>query len=154
MEITPNTTVFNPPTALERTFNRTFGLLVGLGFGLKHNYLLQVRGRKSGKLYSTPIDLLEMDGKRFLVAPRGRTQWVRNAEAAGEVTLKRGSFRQSFRLRAVQDAEKPALLKAYLERFKTTVQRYFPVAAGSDAQVFASIAANYPVFELLANSSQ
>ena len=154
MEITPNTTVFNPPTALERTFNRTFGLLVGLGFGLKHNYLLQVRGRKSGKLYSTPIDLLEMDGKRFLVAPRGRTQWVRNAEAAGEVTLKRGSFRRSFRLRAVQDAEKPALLKAYLERFKTTVQRYFPVAAGSDAQVFASIAANYPVFELLANSSQ
>src|SRR5271166_6455268 len=92
MEITPNTTVFNPPTALERTFNRTFGLLVGLGFGLKHNYLLQVRGRKSGKLYSTPIDLLEMDGKRFLVAPRGRTQWVRNAEAAGKVTLKRGRF--------------------------------------------------------------
>ena len=154
MEITPNTTVFNPPTALERTFNRTFGLLVGLGFGLKHNYLLQVRGRKSGKLYSTPIDLLEMDGKRFLVAPRGRTQWVRNAEAAGEVTLKRGGFRQSFRLRAVQDAEKPVLLKAYLERFKTTVQRYFPVAAGSDVQAFASIGANYPVFELLAISSQ
>src|SRR5271166_6119673 len=145
MEITPNTTVFNPPTALERTFNRTFGLLVGLGFGLKHNYLLQVRGRKSGKLYSTPIDLLEMDGKRFLVAPRGRTQWVRNAEASGEVTLKRGSFRQNFRLRAIPDAEKPELLKAYLDRFKTTVQRYFPVPAGSDVQAFANITANFPV---------
>ena len=75
---------------MERAFNRLFGFLVGLGFGLKHNYLLQVRGRKSGKLYSTPIDLLEIGGKRFLVAPRGRTQWVRNAEAAGEVTLKKG----------------------------------------------------------------
>ena len=83
---------FRTPTALERAFNRFFGFLVGLGLGLKHNYLLQVRGRKSGKLYSTPIDLLEMDGRRFLVAPRGRTQWVRNAEAAGEITLKKGSF--------------------------------------------------------------
>lgn len=133
---------------MERAFNRCFGFLVGLGLGLKHNYLLQVRGRKSGKLYSTPIDLLEMDGKRFLVAPRGRTQWVRNAEVAGEVTLKRGSFRQSFRLRAIPDPEKPALLKAYLDRYKTTVQRYFPVPAGSDVQAFASIAANHPVFEL------
>jgi deazaflavin-dependent oxidoreductase (nitroreductase family) len=142
---------FRQPTPMERAFNRFFGFLVGLGFGLKHNYLLQVRGRKSGKLYSTPIDLLEMDGKRFLVAPRGRTQWVRNAEAAGEVTLKKGGFRQNFRLRAISDANKPPLLKAYLDSFKTTVQRYFPVPAGSDAQAFTSIAANYPVFELIAD---
>lgn len=148
METTPQTPVFQPPTAVERSFNRVFGFLVGLGLGMKHNYLLQVRGRKSGKLYSTPIDLLEMDGKRFLVAPRGRTQWVRNAEAAGEVTLKKGSFRQSFRLRAIPDAEKPPLLKAYLDRFKTTVQRYFPIPAGSDVQAFESIAAKHPVFEL------
>ena len=154
MEISPNTPVFQKPTVIERAFNRVFGLLVGLGLGLKHNYLLQVRGRKSGKLYATPIDLLEMDGKRFLVAPRGRTQWVRNAEAAGEVTLKRGSFRQSFRLRAIPDGEKPVLLKAYLDRFKTTVQRYFPVAAGSEVQAFESVAANYPVFELLAATNQ
>jgi deazaflavin-dependent oxidoreductase (nitroreductase family) len=153
METTSNTAFFRKPTAIESAFNRAFGFLVGLGFGLKHNYLLQVPGRKSGKLYSTPIDLLEMDGKRFLVAPRGRTQWVRNAEATGEVTLKRGSFRQSFRLRAIPDSDKPQYLKAYLDSFKTTVQRYFPVAAGSDAQVFKSIAANYPVFELLAASS-
>jgi len=134
---------------MERAFNRVFGVLVGLGLGMKHNYLLQVRGRKSGKLYSTPIDLLETGGKRFLVAPRGRTQWVRNAEVAGKITLKRGSFKQSFRLRAIPDAEKPELLKAYLDRFKTTVQGYFPVPAGSDAQAFASVAANYPVFELI-----
>jgi len=140
---------FRPPTPVERAFNRLFGFLVGLGLGMKHNYLLQVRGRKSGKLYSTPIDLLEMDGKRYLVAPRGNTQWVRNAEAAGEVTLKKGGFRQSFRLRAISDAEKLPMLKAYLDSFKTTVQRYFSVPAGSDLQAFENIAGNYPVFELL-----
>lgn len=153
MDTAPNNPVFQKPTAMEHAFNRFFGFMVGLGLGLRHNYLLQVRGRKSGKLYSTPIDLLEMDGKRFLVAPRGRTQWVRNAEAAGEVTLKKGGFRQSFRLRAIPDAEKPELLKAYLDRFKTTVQRYFPVPAGSDVPAFVSIAANYPVFELVAGQS-
>ena len=149
MATAPDTPVFQKPSAIERVFNRCFGFLVGLGLGLKHNYLLQVRGRKSGKLYSNPIDLLEIDGRRFLVAPRGLTQWVRNAEAAGEVTLKKGGFQQSFRLRAIPDCDKPQYLKAYLDSFKTTVQRYFPVPAGSDAQAFTSVAANYPVFELV-----
>ncbi len=149
MESAPDTSVFQKPTAIEGAFNRCFGFLVGLGLGMKHNYLLQVRGRKSGKLYSTPIDLLEIDGRRYLVAPRGRTQWVRNAEAAGEITLKKGSFRQTFRLRAIPDSDKPRYLKAYLDSFKTTVQRYFSVPAGSDVQAFAGIAANYPVFELV-----
>src|ERR1700690_2176825 len=98
MTTNPSTPVFRQPSAIEGAFNRFFGFLVGLGFGVKHNYLLQVRGRKSGKLYSSPIYLLEVGGRRFLIAPRGRTQWVRNAEAAGEVTLKKGTFRQSYRL--------------------------------------------------------
>ncbi len=140
---------FRRPTAGERFFNRVFGLLVGLGLGLPHNYLVQVRGRKSGKIYSTPIDLLELNGKRYLVAPRGRTQWVRNAEAAGEVTLKKGRTRRHYRIQPIPEAGKPELLKAYLDRFKTTVQRYFPVPAGSPPQAFAEVAGNYPVFELL-----
>jgi deazaflavin-dependent oxidoreductase (nitroreductase family) len=143
---------FQRPTVIERLFNHCFGLLVGLGLGMKHHYLLQVRGRKSGKLYSNPVDVLDISGRRFLVAPRGRTQWVRNAEAASYVTLKRGSWQQRFSLRAIPDADKPELLKAYLDRFKTEVQRYFPVAAGSEAQAFAGIAADYPVFELIAKS--
>jgi deazaflavin-dependent oxidoreductase (nitroreductase family) len=122
---------FHAPSPIERVFNRVYGSLDGLGLGFSYNYLLQVRGRKSGKIYSTPIDLLELDGKRYLVAPRGRTQWVRNAEAAGEVTLKKGKLEQRFRLRPLTDAEKPEVLKAYLDRFKREVQRYFPVPAGS-----------------------
>ena len=144
-----STPEFRAPSAVEKLFNSIFGWLVGHGLGFSYNYLLQVRGRKSGNLYSTPIDLLERDGTRYLVAPRGRTQWVRNAEAAGEVTLKKGSPRQTFRLRAIPDAEKPPILKAYLDTFRRQVQRYFPVPAGSAPEAFAPRAASYPVFELL-----
>ena len=140
---------FRQPTAIERVFNKTFGFLVGLGLGFSYNYLLQVRGRKSGKIYSTPIDLLEIDGKRFLVAPRGRAQWVRNAEAAGEVTLKKGSKRKKFGLRALSDQEKPEILKAYLDQFKREVQGYFPVAAGSPVEAFRDLVQSYPAFELI-----
>jgi deazaflavin-dependent oxidoreductase (nitroreductase family) len=130
-------------------FNRLYGSLVGLGLGFSYNYLLQVRGRKSGKLYSTPIDLLELNGKHYLVAPRGQTQWVRNAEAAGKVTLKKGRAELGFRLRPLTDAEKPEVLKAYLDRFKREVQRYFPVPAGSPPEAFRDLLQSYPAFELI-----
>jgi deazaflavin-dependent oxidoreductase (nitroreductase family) len=145
---TPN---FRKPSAGEAIFNRIYGFLVGLGLGFSYNYLLQVRGRKSGRVYSTPVDLLEMDGRKYLVAPRGRTQWVRNAEAAGEVTLKRGRMRQTFAVLAISDAEKPRFLKGYLDRFHREVQRYFSVPAGADEQAFAAIVQDYPVFELCHN---
>lgn len=79
--------------------------MIGLGIGPAHIHLLAVRGRKSGKLYKTPVSLLEFNGKRYLVAPRGRTQWVRNAEAAGEIVLKRGNIREKFRLHPLPDAD-------------------------------------------------
>jgi len=141
-------TAFLKPTSLERLFNRVFGLLVGLGIGLKHNYLLQVRGRKSGKVYSTPVDVLDDSGRLFLVCPRGRAQWVLNAEASGRVTLKHGTSIREFALRAVSDSEKAPILKNYLDRFKLTVQRYFPIPAGSAPEAFSPYLAQYPVFEL------
>lgn len=140
---------FERPNPIERAFTRAFGFLVGLGLGLPHNYLLEVRGRKTGRTRATPVDVLDLGGRRFLVAGRGRTQWVLNAEAAGEVTLRKGRVRLKFRLRAVPDSEKPEVLKAYLDRFKLTVRRYFPVAPGTPAQAFVDLAERYPVFELL-----
>jgi deazaflavin-dependent oxidoreductase (nitroreductase family) len=140
---------FNQPSAIERLFNRLFGFLVGLGLGLPHNHLLQVRGRKSGQLYSTPVNVLDRDGKRFLVAPRGYTQWVRNAQASGTVSLKKGRRHEEVGLRVVSDEEKPEILKAYLDGFRLTVQRYFPVPAGSSVETFRPLAARYPVFELV-----
>jgi hypothetical protein len=145
---------FRRPNIVERLFNRTFGLLVAVGIGLPHNYLVEVRGRGSGKLYSTPVDVLDLSGKRYLVAPRGRTQLVRNAEAAGEVALYKAFRRRQYRVRAIADAEKPPFLKAYLDRFAPTVQRYFPIRAGSKSADFISVAASYPVFELQEMASQ
>jgi deazaflavin-dependent oxidoreductase (nitroreductase family) len=145
----PAQPTFRAPSPIERMFNRFFGSLVGLGLGFSYNYLLQVRGRKSGKLYSTPIDLLELNGKQYLVAPRGQTQWVRNAEAAGEVTLKKGRSERQFGLRPLTDAEKPEVLKAYVDRFKREVQRYFPVPAGSPPEAFRDLLQSYPAFELI-----
>jgi deazaflavin-dependent oxidoreductase (nitroreductase family) len=139
---------YQAPSPGEKLFNRIFGLLAGIGIAPSFIYLLEVRGRKSGRLYSTAVDLLELNGKQFLVAPRGRTQWVRNAEAAGEVTLKRGS-RRKFRLRALADSEKPEVLKAYLTNYKSAVQRFFPIKPDAPLDEFAKIAAGYPAFELL-----
>src|SRR5208337_3056872 len=109
-------------------------------------------GRKSGRLYSAPIDLLELEGRRFLVCPRGRSQWVRNAEASGRVVLKKGRTSSAYTLRSLPDGEKPAILKGYLDSFKTTVQRYFPLPAGSPAEAFKPFADRYPVFELTVSS--
>src|SRR5271170_2176807 len=139
-------------TPIERIFNRAFGLMVRLGIRLSHNYLLQVRGRKTGRIYSAPVDVLDMNGRRFLVSGRGQTQWVRNALAAGQVVLAKGSRRMNFSVHAVPDDEKPPILKAYVERFKLTVQRYFPIPAGSPLTDFERIAERYPVFELLPRS--
>jgi deazaflavin-dependent oxidoreductase (nitroreductase family) len=111
--------------------------------------LLQVPGRKTGRIYSSPVNLLQVAGKPYLVAPRGRTQWVRNSEASGEIVLKKGSQTRKYRLRSLSDAEKPEILKLYLDSYKSAVQRYFPVPAGSPAAAFRAIAASYPVFELL-----
>jgi len=138
---------FLRPTAVERAINRAFGVLVGLGLGLPHNYLLQVPGRKTGRMFSTPIDLLQIDNHLYLVCPRGRAQWVRNAETSGWVLLKRRST-QKFAISAVADSQKPAILKEYLDRFKTTVQRYFPVKAGAPVTAFIAHSEQYPVFEL------
>jgi deazaflavin-dependent oxidoreductase (nitroreductase family) len=140
---------FDRPSAIERLFNKLFGLLVGWGLGLPHNYLLQVRGRKSGQIYSTPVNVLSRGGKRFLVAPRGYTQWVRNAQASGTVSLKKGRRYEEVRLRVISDEDKPEILKTYLDSFTRTVQRYFPVPAGSPAESFRPLAARCPVFELI-----
>jgi deazaflavin-dependent oxidoreductase (nitroreductase family) len=140
---------FRRPSSIERLFSRAFGFLLGVGVGFSYNYLLQVRGRKSGRLYSTPINLLDLNGKRYLVAPRGRAQWVRNAEAAGEVRLKKGRQLQSFHLRPLSGPEQLEVLKAYLDRFKGMVQRYFLVPACSPPEAFAAVVNSYPAFELV-----
>lgn len=135
------------PSSFEKAFNRLLGLIASLSLGPPYVRRLEVRGRKSGKLYSTAVSVLDLNGKLYLVAPRGRTQWVKNAEAAGEVTLKRGAARR-FRLRPLNDSEKPPVLKAYLTSYKGTVGRFFPIPPDSPLEAFAEIANGYPAFEM------
>ena len=139
---------FAKPGLIDRFLNSTVRALVRVGVAPSHMRLLEVRGRKTGKIYSLPVDLLDREDALFLVAPRGRTQWVRNAEAQGEVTLRRGKESARYRLRLLQGSEKAAVLKAYLDRFHREVQRFFPVRAGSPVEEFASLAERYPAFEL------
>ena len=141
---------FRAPNAVEAGFNRLMGVLAGWGMGPSFIYLLQVRGRKSGKIFSTPVNLMDFAGKQILVAPRGRTQWVRNAEAAGEITLKRGSTRLKFGLREIADEGKAEILREYLRRYASAVGKFFPLKADATLAAFREIAGNYPVFELLA----
>ena len=140
---------FRVATPKEKLFNQAFGFLVGLGLSPSYNYLLEVKGRKSGKVYSTPVNLHEVNGKQYLVAPRGRTQWVRNAEVSGEVTLKKLGRRRTYRLRPLADAEKPEILKSYLVRYGSMVQRFFPLKPDATLEAFAEIAPGYPAFEML-----
>jgi deazaflavin-dependent oxidoreductase (nitroreductase family) len=140
---------FLKPSAFERVANNAVGMLVRLGLGSGHNFVLEVKGRRSGKVYSAPVNLLEYQSRRYLVAPRGETSWVRNARAAVEVSLLKRGRRESYTVREVPSEERPVLLKEYLDRFATTVRRYFPIPKGSPADSFAEIAARYPVFELI-----
>jgi len=144
----PRDEAFLKPSLVERLFNRVFGMLAGLGIGLAHNYRLTVRGRKSGRQYRTPVNLLRIDGRDYLVAPRGETGWVRNVRASGELQLTRGSDDAVYAAREVPIAERVPILREYLARYTTTVQRYFTVDPSSTDDEYSRVAKRYPVFEL------
>src|SRR5262249_7845601 len=94
-------------------------------------------------------NLLDRNGRRYLVAPRGYTQWVKNALASGEGVLAKGGRRERVELKPVPEQDRPDLLKAYLDRFKLSVQRFFPIPAGSPVEAFQPLSGRYPVFEVI-----
>jgi deazaflavin-dependent oxidoreductase (nitroreductase family) len=143
---------FQKESTLDRFFNRLMGQALRLGFAPGYMRLLEVRGRKSGKTFTTPVNVLEFQGRRWLVAARGETAWARNARAAGRVVLRRGSSSESFTVRELADTDKPEIIKAFLDRFKSQVQRFFEVPAGSPADAFRATASRTPVFELTAGA--
>ena len=139
---------FQRPNRIEALFNRLMGKLVAIGLGPGYMRVLDVRGRKSGRVFSTPVNLLELDGAQYLVAPRGNTHWVRNARAAGRVRLRRGSSSSSYRVDEIPPGESPDVLKAYLSAYAREVQRYFSVGNGAEREAFLAVAAEHPVFRL------
>jgi len=150
--MTEDTGGYLRPRTIERVFGHVLAWLVRLGVVRGHFYVLEVRGRKSGRTISLPVDVLDLEARRYLVCARGNSNWVRNARAAGEVMLVRAMRRQRYAVREVPIAMRPALLKGYLDRYAREVQRFFPVATGSPIEAFEDLAPRYPVFELLAGA--
>jgi deazaflavin-dependent oxidoreductase (nitroreductase family) len=140
---------FIPPGSIARVVNRFYGSLTRLGLSMPYSFLLSVPGRRTGKTRSVAVNLLQHDGKLFLVATRGHTQWARNARASRKIFLTRGRLRLGFSLREIPDNQKAAVLQSYLTRFNWMAWRFFPVRAGSPLATFEPIAASYPVFELI-----
>ena len=142
-------THFQRLSALERIFNGLINVLVRIGLAPGYAYQLEVRGRKSGKLYTAPVFVLDRERHRYLVAPRGETQWARNAQATGQVTLRRGAKATAFDVKLVPQAERAPLLADYLGRHAGSVQRFFSVPKDAPVEAFTAIADRHPVFELL-----
>jgi deazaflavin-dependent oxidoreductase (nitroreductase family) len=132
-----------------RVMNPLIAGLSRLGLSVAGSRILEVKGRKSGEPRRNPVNPLALDGDRFLVAPRGQTQWVRNLRVAGEGDLLLGSRREHFRASEVGDEQKEAILRAYLKRWKWEVGQFFDgVGPDASSEELARIAPRHPVFRI------
>jgi len=130
-------------------FNPSVALLTRAGVSVWGSRELRVRGRTTAEWRTTPVNLLTVDGEQFLVAPRGQTQWVRNLRVAGTGELRVGKRTQVFTATEVADADKVAILRAYLKRWKAEVGAFFDgVSADSSDDELRRIAPDHPVFAL------
>jgi deazaflavin-dependent oxidoreductase (nitroreductase family) len=131
-----------------RLVNRIVSALLRLDLNPPHTYLLTVPGRKSRKPYSTPVTLVEENRERWLVAPYGEVGWVKNARAAGQVTLKRGRRSETVGIVELSPDEAAPVLKKYLSRLPV-VRPFFDVTPGSQIADFVAEAPRHPVFQIL-----
>ena len=150
MNAAADTTRYLEPSNGTRIFNRLVAVLTRTGISVWGSRELRVIGRRSGERRTTPVNLLTLDGRTYLVAPRGVTQWVRNlraADGAGELRL--GRRVDTFSSVEVADADKVDILRAYLRRWKFEVGVFFDgTDADSSDQDLLEIAPGYPVFRL------
>ncbi|MHC9295884.1 nitroreductase/quinone reductase family protein [Mycobacterium sp. LTG2003] len=144
------TTRYDAPGPVARAGNDVIRHLAEFGISVAGTTALRVRGRRTGKPHSVVVNLLTVDGARFLVAPRGNTQWVRNARVAGAVEIGPRWRRRPVRIAELPDEDKPALLKRYLDRWYWEVKGH---AAGLTPQSTEAElregARSIPVFKLL-----
>ena len=138
-----------PDTFTRKVFNPVVARLTAWGISIKGSRILEVRGRTSGEPRRTPVNLLTVDGQRYLVAPRGETQWVRNLRAAGTGTLRVGRRVETFEASELADDAKPLILRAYLKAWAWEVGRFFDgLAADSPDADVAAAAPGFPVFAI------
>ncbi len=136
-----------PDWFTQHVFNPTISGLTRLGISMWGSRILAVPGRTTGEIRTTPVNLLTVDGRQYLVAPRGETQWVKNVRAAGSCTLRVGRRSVEADMVELADADKPAILRPYLRRWKWEIGKFFDGldADATDAELLA-VASGYPVF--------
>jgi deazaflavin-dependent oxidoreductase (nitroreductase family) len=151
---TPAMTTSNGPRYVRpgrstNVFNEAVAAMTRAGISIWGSRILAVRGRKSGEWRTTPVNPLTLNGERYLVAPRGETQWVRNMRAAGGGELRVGRRAEPFTVTELADADKPPVLRAYLKRWKFEVGVFFDgVGADAPEAKLLEIAPGYPVFRV------
>lgn len=140
---------YDEPNRAARAANTVVRWLAELGVSIAGTRALAVRGRKSGKRRGVVINLLTVNGVDYVVSPRGETQWVRNARAAGVVELGPRWRRRSVHIVEVADDSKPELLRRYLSRWYWQVKGYVAglTPESSDSELLAG-APSIPVFAL------
>ncbi len=142
------------PTGMDAVFNGAVGWLTRIGLPTAGSRVLSVQGRKSGEWRSTPVNPLRVAGERYLVSPRGHTQWVRNIRISGEGRLSSGRHVEEFRAEEVPDEQKPPILRAYLKAWAWEVGRFFEnVDKDSPDARLLEIAPGFPVFRVLPRSA-
>lgn len=131
-------------------FNPFISFFTGrLGLSVRGSRILAVRGRTTGALRAVPVNLLAFEGKRYLVAPRGNTQWARNLRASGEGELRLGRRRERIHTAEVPDSEKPPILCAYLSHWATETKAHFGVSGAKvPDEELQRIAPDHPVFRI------
>jgi deazaflavin-dependent oxidoreductase (nitroreductase family) len=133
----------------KNVFNRIVAGLARRGVSIAGSRVLEVQGRKSGEWRQTPVNPLDLEGKRYLVSPRGNSQWVRNMRASGGGRLVRGRRVEEFTAVEVPEDERPPLLRAYLEKWKWEVGAFFDgVGPDSSDEELSRIAADHPAFRI------
>ncbi|HEY6380036.1 MAG TPA: nitroreductase/quinone reductase family protein [Candidatus Dormibacteraeota bacterium] len=136
-----------PSWFVAHVFNPIVAGIARAGISLRGSRVLAVRGRSSGVWRTTPVNPLVIGGKRYLVAPRGDTQWARNLRAAGAGELRLGRRSEPFTATEIDNDEKPPLLRAYLRKWKAETGRFFGgVGPDSSDEELRRIAPDHPVF--------
>ncbi len=138
-----------PDWFTRNVFNRLVAGLTRIGVSVWGSRVLEVRGRRSGLPRHVPLNVLTLDGARYLVAPRGHTQWVRNLRAAREGALLLGRRRERFVAAEIADGDKEPILRAYLDRWKWEVGQFFGgVDGASPSEALLRIAPDHPIFRV------
>jgi|SRR5215831_15546811 len=138
-----------PDWLTKRVLNPVVAFLANAGVSVRGSRILAVRGRKSGQIRTTPINPLEIGGTRYLVAPRGDTEWVRNLREARQGELWLGRRREPIDAEELPDEVKPSILREYLRRWKIETGRFFEgVTAESPESDLRRIAPDHPIFKV------